>query len=130
MASIFTKIIDGELSCHKIYEDEKHLSFLDIRPIRAGHCLVIPKKEVDYIFDMEDGELAELVCVAKKVAKAVQKAIPCKKIGMTVIGIEVPHTHIHLMPIDAVGDFDFSKAKNGDQDQLKELALKISSHLS
>jgi histidine triad (HIT) family protein len=129
MASIFTKIIQGELPCHKLYEDENHLAFLDVRPIRAGHSLVIPKREVDYIFNLEDEELASLMSVAKKVASAIEQEIPCKRIGMTVIGIEVPHTHIHLLPIDGVADIDFSLAKPANSETLAELALKISSHL-
>ena len=129
MASIFTKIVQGELPCHKIYEDDNYLSFLDVRPIRTGHSLVIPKKEVDYIFHLEDNELSSLMKVAKKVAIAIEKEIPCKRIGMTVIGIEVPHTHIHLLPIDGVGDIDFSKAKMADSASLELLAKKISSHL-
>lgn len=129
MASIFTKIIQGELPCHKLYEDENYLAFLDVRPIRAGHSLVIPKKEVDYIFNLEDDELSGLMSVAKKVALAIEKEIPCKKIGMTVIGIEVPHTHVHLLPIDGVSDIDFSKAKPASPEELSQLAQKIASHL-
>lgn len=129
MASIFTKIVQGELPCHKLYEDERYLAFLDVRPIRAGHSLVIPKREVDYIFNLEDAELAGLMSVAKKVAIAIEKEIPCKRIGITVIGIEVPHTHVHLLPIDGVGDIDFSKAKPVAPETLSDLAQKISSHL-
>ena len=130
MASIFTKIVNGELPCYKVYEDEEHLAFLDVRPIKHGHCLVIPKKEVDYIFDLEDEELSRLMLVAKKVAKAISKEIECNRVGMTVIGIEVPHTHVHLCPIDEVGDLSFANAKNGEPEELSALASKISRHLS
>ena len=129
MASIFTKIVKGEIRCHKLYEDEKHLAFLDVRPIKKGHSLVIPKKEVDYIFDLEDDELAELIKVAKKVAKGIEAVIPCKRIGLTVIGLEVPHTHIHLLPIHGISDIDFSKAKNAKSDTLAALAEQISNQI-
>lgn len=111
MASIFTKIINGELSCHKIAENDKFLAFLDVFPLVHGHVLVIPKKETDYIFDMEDAELAEMMVFAKNVAKAQRKAVPCKRIGVAVIGLEVPHAHIHLVPMNAVGDINFTQAK-------------------
>jgi len=129
MATIFTRIVQGELPCHKLYEDEDYLAFLDVRPIRAGHSLVIPKLEIDYIFDMEDAHLAGLMSVAKKVARAIEKEINCSRIGMTVIGLEVPHTHIHLLPIEHIGDIDFSKSKMADPVELAKLAMKISSHL-
>ncbi|MCK6650424.1 MAG: HIT family protein [Bacteroidia bacterium] len=111
MASVFTKIINGELSCHKIAENDKFLAFLDVFPLVHGHVLVIPKKETDYIFDMEDAELAEMMVFAKNVAKAQRKAVPCKRIGVAVIGLEVPHAHIHLVPMNAVGDINFTQAK-------------------
>lgn len=93
MATIFTRIINGEIPCYKIAEDEYHFAFLDIRPLHAGHTLVVPKKETDYIFDLEDGELQALILFAKKIAIAIEKAVPCERIGMTVIGLEVPHTY-------------------------------------
>ena len=111
MASIFSKIVAGEIPCYKAAEDEKHLAFLDIAPVAKGHVLVVPKKEVDYIFDMEDAELAELMVFAKKVALAIQKAFPCKKVGEAVIGLEVPHAHIHLIPIQKESDMLFSNPK-------------------
>jgi len=111
MASIFSKIINGEIPCYKIAEDEKHLAFLDIMPLKEGHVLVIPKREEDYIFDLGDEELGELMVFAKKVAKGMKQVLSCKKIGVTVIGLEVPHTHIHLIPIDGIADMDFSKEK-------------------
>lgn len=111
MASIFSKIVTGEIPCYKIAETEDYLAFLDVFPLVKGHTLVIPKKEVDYIFDMEDADLAELNIFAKKVAKAVKQAIPCTRIGVSVIGLEVPHTHIHLIPMNAVSDMNFAKDK-------------------
>lgn len=111
MASIFTKIIKGEIPCYKIAEDENYFAFLDISPLALGHTLVVPKQEVDYIFNLEDDVLSGLNIFAKKVAKAVEKTIPCKRIGIAVIGIEVPHTHIHLVPINKVGDLNFANPK-------------------
>ena len=109
--SIFTKIITGEIPCFKIAEDEQFLAFLDINPLKFGHTLVIPKNEVDYLFDMENEDFTALNLFAKKVAAGVKKIIPCRKIGVAVIGLEVPHAHIHLIPIDNVSDMDFSKPK-------------------
>ncbi len=111
MASVFSKIVAGEIPCYKVAEDDSHLAFLDIAPVAMGHTLVIPKKETDYIFDMEDGELAALTLFAKKVAKALIKVCPAPKIGMSVIGLDVPHAHIHLVPIHGVADIDFGKEK-------------------
>lgn len=111
MASIFTKIIQGEIPCYKIAEDEKHLAFLDINPLAKGHALAIPKKETSYIFSMDDQELADLMVFAKKVGKAIEKVVPCKRMGVTVIGLEVPHTHIHLIPINSIYDMDFKQPK-------------------
>lgn len=111
MATIFTKIINGEIPSYKIAEDDKHYAFLDINPVSPGHTLVVPKKEVDYIFRLSDQELADLNIFAKKVALAMEKALPCKRIGVTVIGLEVPHAHIHLVPISKESDIYFSKGK-------------------
>lgn len=130
MASLFTKIIQGEIPCHKILENEKYLAFLDIRPINPGHTLVIPKKEVDYIFDVEDELLSGLILFAKKVAKAIRKTVPCKKIGIMVAGIEVPHTHIHLIPINGVPDLNFANAKPAAEKDLAKTAEKIRTNLS
>ena len=99
MATIFTKILNGEIPCYKLSEDEKYFSFLDIRPVNPGHALVIPKKEVDYIFDMEDPSLGGMMIFSKKIARAIKKVVLCKKIGVMVAGLEVPHAHIHLIPI-------------------------------
>ena len=111
MASIFTRIINGEIPCYKIAENDNYLAFLDISPLAKGHTLVIPKQEVDYIFDLEDDVLSGLTTFAKGVAKSIEKAIPCERIGVTVIGLEVPHTHIHLIPINSITDMDFSQPK-------------------
>ncbi len=111
MATIFTKIINGEIPSYKVAEDDKHYAFLDINPVAPGHTLVVPKKEVDYIFKLEDQELADLNVFAKRVAKAMEKAMPCKRIGVTVIGLEVPHAHIHLIPINQESDMYFNKGK-------------------
>jgi histidine triad (HIT) family protein len=109
MASIFTRIVNGEIPCHKIAETEEYFAFLDIRPMAKGHTLVIPKKEVDYIFDLEDAQLTGLHLFAKKVAKALESVVPCKRIGIAVIGIEVPHVHIHLIPLNSLQDITFTK---------------------
>ena len=109
MASIFSRIVAGEIPSYKIAEDERYYAFLDISPLQKGHTLVIPKREVDYIFDLEDDELAGLQVFAKKVAQAIKKAIPCVKVGQCVLGLEVPHAHIHLVPITCEGDLDFKK---------------------
>lgn len=109
--SIFTKIINGEIPCHKIAEDDDHFAFLDINPLKTGHVLVIPKQPIDYIFDMAPADYAALNLFAQKVAKGIKSAIPCTKVGVVVIGLEVPHAHIHLIPINSVSDIDFSKEK-------------------
>ena len=111
MASIFTKIINGEIPSYKIAEDEKCYAFLDISPLAEGHTLVVPKQEVDYIFDLDDELLTHLHLFAKKVAKAMKEVIECEKIGMAVIGLDVRHTHIHLVPLKEVGDLNFAKPK-------------------
>ncbi|MFM7015791.1 MAG: HIT family protein [Bacteroidota bacterium] len=111
MASIFSKIVSGEIPCYKIAEDEQFLAFLDIMPLAIGHTLVIPKKETDYIFDIESEEYIQLWKFAQKVAKAVGAAIPCKRVGVAVIGLEVPHAHIHLVPLNKVGDINFERSK-------------------
>lgn len=111
MATIFTKIIRGEIPCHKIAENDKFLAFLDISPLAKGHTLVVPKVENDYIFDLDDATLADMMIFSKKVAKALEKAMPCRRIGIAVIGLEVPHTHIHLIPINGVADINFERPK-------------------
>lgn len=109
MASIFTRIIRGEIPCYKIAEDDRYFAFLDINPLREGHTLVIPKEETDYLFDLEDDAYSGLMLFAKKVAAAIEKAVPCERIGVVVIGLEVPHAHVHLCPIDGVHDLEFSR---------------------
>ena len=130
MSSIFTKIVNGEIPCHKILESEKFIAFLDVMPLVEGHTLVIPKKEVDYIFNLDDETYCELWSFAKKVSVAVEKAIPCKRIGIAVIGLEVPHTHIHLVPLNQVGDINFTKPKlHPPADELEKTAEKIKNAL-
>ena len=111
MATIFSKIIKGEIPSYKVAEDENHYAFLDINPLAKGHTLVVPKREVDYIFDLTDSELSALTLFAKRVAAAIEKAIPCKRVGLTVIGLEVPHAHIHLVPINKESDIYFGSGK-------------------
>lgn len=126
MASIFTKIVKGEIPCHKIAENDKFLAFLDVFPLVHGHILVIPKKEVDYIFDVEDADLSEMMIFAKKVAKVQKAAVACKRIGVAVIGLEVPHAHIHLVPMNTVNDINFTQPKiSPTAEQLSEMAEKI-----
>ena len=129
MSGIFTKIIRSEIPCHKILEDEQFLAFLDVRPINPGHALVIPKMEVDYIFDMEDKLLGGMMVFAKKVAVLIKKEIACQKIGVMVAGLEVAHAHIHLVPIMNVHDLNFANAKPAHQDDLAKLAQKIRIHI-
>ena len=109
MATIFSRIIQGEIPCYKISEDERFFAFLDINPVMKGHTLVVPKREDDYIFNLDDDEIGAMMVFAKKVAKAIEKAVPCKRIAVAVIGLEVPHAHIHLIPITQEGDMDFKK---------------------
>jgi histidine triad (HIT) family protein len=111
MASVFTKIVNGEFPCHRVAENDQFLAFLDITPLREGHVLVIPKIEVDYIFDIEDDLLGQMMVFAKSVSVKLKIAIPCNRIGVSVIGLEVPHAHIHLVPIDTLDDMNFAKQK-------------------
>lgn len=129
MPTIFTKILAGEIPAHKILENEKYFAFLDIRPVNPGHTLVIPKQEVDYLFDMEDDLLEGLMVFAKKVAKAIKKTVPCKKVGVMVAGIEVPHAHVHLIPINGVSDLSFARAKPTPPEELAAIAAKIRANL-
>ena len=109
--SIFTKIIKGEIPCYKIAEDDRFIAFLDVFPIKKGHTLVVPKVQIDYLFDLDDSLLSDLMLFAKKVAQKMERAISCERIGVAVIGLEVPHAHIHLVPLDTVGDIDFGQPK-------------------
>jgi histidine triad (HIT) family protein len=126
MASIFTRIIRGEIPCHKVGEDEQFLAFLDINPVRVGHSLVIPKLEVDKFFDLPPDVLAGIMPFAQSVAKRIAAAVPCDRIGVSVVGLEVPHAHIHLIPINTIFDMDFSKPKvKMSQEELAALAERI-----
>lgn len=126
MSTIFSKIISGEIPCYKVAETNDFLAFLDVRPLTAGHTLVIPKREVDYVFDMEDEQFAGLHLFAKIVAKAVKAAVPCKRIGVAVIGLEVPHAHIHLVPMNAIGDLNFEKERAQiSPEQFEQIAADI-----
>lgn len=125
MASIFSKIVAGEIPSYKVAEDDRHYAFLDISPLAPGHTLVIPKREVDYIFDLSDEEYAALQLFAKRVATAQKKALPCKRIGVAVLGMEVPHAHIHLVPLNSEADMDFRNKKSLESAQMAEIAAKI-----
>ena len=130
MSSIFTKIINGEIPSYKIAESDKFYAFLDIFPLAKGHTLVVPKKEVDYIFDLNDDLLGEMMIFSKEIAKAIEAVVPCKRIGVTVIGLEVPHAHIHLIPINSINDMDFSKDKlKLETEEFLLLAEKIRAQL-
>ena len=127
MASLFSKIIEGEIPCYKVAENDSFLAFLDIMPIKEGHVLVVPKVETDYIFDIDDNQLGEMMVFAKYVAKKIEKVFTCNRIGVTVIGLEVPHAHIHLIPIDKLDDMNFAKPKLSlNANQLTEIAKKLS----
>ena len=127
MATIFTKIIKGEIPCYLIAEDDRYFAFLDINPLKAGHTLVVPKKETDYLFDLEDDQLSGLILFSKKVASAIKSAIPCNRIGIAVLGLEVPHAHIHLVPMDTMDDVNFKNPKlKFSSEEFKKIAAKIS----
>ena len=128
MSTVFTRIVKGELPCHKILEDGKFLAFLEIRPINPGHTLVIPKKEIDYVFDLDDDLLSGLMLFAKKTAAIVKKTVPCRKIAVVVYGLEVPHAHVHLVPIHGKpGELSFANAKPASPEDLAAMAAKIKS---
>ena len=131
MATVFSRIINGEIPCYKIAETADYLAFLDVRPQALGHTLCIPKQEVDYIFDIADEQLAGLMVFAKKVAKAMGAVVPCKRIGVAVIGLEVPHAHIHLIPLNTLSDLSFGKEPLLiSPDEMKLLAAKIAAEVS
>ncbi len=129
MASIFTKIVNGEIPCYKITEDENFLAFLDVNPNTKGHTLCIPKKEIDKIFDIEDDLYLGLMAFAKKVAIALEKSVPCKRIGMSVIGLEVPHAHVHLIPLNEMDEIRFHNKVKLTPEEFEALAQKIQSNL-
>ncbi|TVR88271.1 MAG: HIT family protein [Saprospirales bacterium] len=123
MATIFTKIIEGDIPAYKIAEDDRHLAFLDIRPLAPGHTLVIPKKETDYILDLTDKELSELMLFSKRIGRAIESVVDCERIGISVVGLEVPHVHIHLIPINEVNDMNFAKGPvTLSEPQMRKLA--------
>lgn len=131
MASIFSRIIAGEIPSYKVAEDERHYAFLDINPLSEGHTLVVPKREVDYIFNLSDDEYAALQLFAKRVAAALEKSVDCKRIATAVIGLEVPHAHIHLVPIRTEGDLDFRKEKlQLSSERMAEIAATIASNFN
>lgn len=126
MASIFTRIINREIPAHIVAEDERYIAFLDINPLTIGHTLVVPKKEVDYVFDLDDDILAGMNVFSKKVAVAIKKAVPCLRIGVEVIGLEVPHAHVHLIPMNRTEDLNFMRPKlKPTKEELTEVAAKI-----
>jgi len=130
METIFTKIIKGEIPCYKIAENDSFFAFLDISPLAKGHTLVVPKIQNDYIFDLDDDLLAEMMVFSKKIAKAIEKNVSCMRIGVAVIGLEVPHTHIHLVPINQVGDLDFKQPRpEVSKEEMAELTKKIASSI-
>ena len=131
MASIFSKIIRGEIPCYKIAESDDYFAFLDINPLRAGHTLVVPKRETDYIFDLEDVYLAGMIIFSKKVAAAIKNTIPCNRIGLAVLGLEVPHAHIHLVPMDSMDDINFKNPKlKFTPEEFTDIASRISSNVN
>lgn len=126
MATIFSKIISGEIPCHKIAENDRFIAFLDVSPLVEGHTLVIPKVEIDYIFDLNDSYLAEINLFARDVAAKIKAAVPCKRIGIAVIGLEVPHAHMHLVPLNGIADINFDRQKmKPTQEELAEVAARI-----
>lgn len=129
MSSIFTKIINGEIPCHKVAEDDNFLAFLDINPNAKGHTLCIPKTEINKIFDMEEDHYLELMLFSRKVAKALEKTVACKRIGMAVVGLEVPHVHVHLIPLQDMDDMRFQRKTSLTQQQFEELAQAIAGNL-
>lgn len=129
MASIFTKIIKGEIPSYKIAEDDKFIAFLDIKPQQKGHTLVVPKHEIDYIFDQPDDVLQGMLLFAKPIARAIEKCVSCQRIGLAVVGLEVPHTHLHLIPIREIKDLAFGSPKEFSHEQMEALAKEIKSHL-
>lgn len=129
MASIFTKIVNGEIPCYKITEDENFLAFLDVNPNAKGHTLCIPKKEIDKIFDIEDDLYVGLMQFSKKVAIALEKAVSCKRVGMAVIGLEVPHAHVHLIPLNEMDEMRFQNKVKLEKEEFEALAKSIQSHL-
>ncbi len=130
MPSIFTRIVNGEIPCHKVAENEDFLAFLDISPCSLGHTLVIPKQEIDYIFDLDDELYVGIMQFSKKVADAIKKAIPCNRVGVAVVGLEVPHAHVHLIPLNRMSDMNFNNKLKVSHEELATIAKNIASQLS
>ena len=130
MASIFTKIINGEIPCHKVAEDENFFAFLDIRPLNPGHVLVIPKLEIDYLFDLPDELLSGMLIFARPIARAVERVVDCERVGLLVAGLEVPHAHLHLVPFKKINELTFERARDAGQDELAGLAARIRAELA
>ncbi len=130
MASIFSRIIVGEIPCHKIAENDQYFAFLDVFPCAVGHVLVVPKQEIDYLFDLSDELYAGLMAFAKQIEPAIRRAIPCKRVGVAVIGLEVPHAHVHLIPMNSMSDMNFHNKLKLSQEELAETAAKIRSFLN
>jgi histidine triad (HIT) family protein len=128
--NIFTKIVSGELPAYKLAEDEQHLAFLDINPNAKGHTLCIPKKETDKLFDLSQAEYTALMHFSRKVALGLEKAVPCQRIGMTVIGLEVPHVHVHLIPLQSMADATFGKKEHFSSEEMQALAKNIAAHIA
>ncbi len=129
MPTLFTKIINGEIPAYKVAENDKFLAFLDIRPNVKGHTLCIPKKEVNKIFDLDEETYLELMAFSRKVAKAIEKAIDCKRVGMAVVGLEVPHVHVHLIPLNSMGDMNFAQSVSLSEEEFQKIANDIKSHI-
>jgi histidine triad (HIT) family protein len=130
MATIFTRIINGEIPCYKVAEDDNYFAFLDINPLKAGHTLVVPKRQTDYIFDLDDNQLTGLILFSKRVATAIKSVIPCNRIGVAILGLEVPHAHIHLVPMDTMEDINFKKPKlKFSAEEFRATAEKIRSKI-
>jgi len=126
MATIFTRIINGEIPCYKVAEDDNYFAFLDINPLKAGHTLVVPKEETDYVFDLSDESVSGLILFSKKVAVAIKSVFPCNRIAVAILGLEVPHTHIHLIPMDTMEDVNFKNPKlKFSPEEFKEMAERI-----
>ena len=130
MASIFSRIIAGEIPCHKIAENDQYFAFLDVFPCAVGHVLVVPKQEIDYLFDLSDELYAGLMSFAKQIEPAIRQAVPCKRVGVAVIGLEVPHAHVHLIPMNSMNDMNFNHKLKLSQEELAETAAKIRSFLN
>jgi histidine triad (HIT) family protein len=130
MATLFTKIINGEIPCYKVAEDDRYFAFLDINPLKAGHTLVVPKQETDYVFDLDDEKLAGLIIFSKRIAAGIKAAFPCNRIGIAILGLEVPHAHVHLVPMDSMEDINFKNPKlRFTPEEFRNIAEKISGNI-